>query len=1398
MRIFCALQLNRGFAIMLVLMMLFLLFMLGVAFFFSAWTHAFMARNYLNMKRAFVVAEGGVWHAIGNIIGDFSWVMHAQNKPIDYRWKYWGDVEPGTPEPNLVEITKTSVEYAQYPSYAMPKTIEVFGEKVGLSGVMDPGGGAYGINSDIFHLKVNECSAQLYVNEGLGHPYNTAVMQRMLNRLEEQVLELGYGEGTLGKIIMQKRPPDGYKTKLELREKLGEKLYEKFKDFLCVHTYSDHKVANPVPLSWEARDAYDPELYQTRPGYPTNTITRYGRGRINYPFGEIETTIDQANRVGKINQPSGSDAFPINKTPMLFYGDHTEIGETFVYAWQELNPCWIEVTSRAPVNINTAPREILVALLEGLQGFFVLEQLRTSDPTLSIICVAGDCLRFTHPVPEPGLFFTHEGIPSSSAIQNLPGEIGILFKTEPVTGRTATEIADAIIARRTRQPFTTWQDFNDFIDGLVWLPDRDTQLITDSRGSGELNFFNPDWSSLYWTCAKYELLEWGMYRYYASQAIADTIKANFNPNLHLNELNPNASIYTMVDKTDLIKNSTEFCFLPTGYFEIESVGQILRAEWEDGRFHISPYLLIMKDSFEHNNQIMGQRRLKVVLKLWDLYRQTVQQDFMAGSYSSNRSQFHTNLNLACESGPEVANGYAPFQNRYEGYVQLSTYGGSMGLKDRWLKGKLYTTSDFPDTWQEEATATHDDKMGMHAHLDFDFRLHKSRSYPRPLNDLEGSSPPAEVGDYAWGVPNKTERYDDSTAKLRPPYASIHRDSRLCRSYEYTKEDLMYVDELFTPEAPHDQRMDGFYAERFSMIPYYPRGGNFNSRKGVISYWIKPGFAPELHGYHRTFFSLSMGKVIIPALQIPGRMDHMWGWSIGFTERSESVPKTPFLHGTAGPTPLVPYSMLFNIDRKNPFFSEYYMRVYTTFTPTLNHRFHGYQDSYEWPGGHIPGRELTNNIFNSRRWVHVILPYRNEKGKPACSRLIVNGRWWSLPYPYDYGVKDWPTPDYTTDLNGELNPLMLGGDRWRKFSANSTIDEFHVATDVALEQGRVTEPCPRCKATRLVRCPQNCRYKLVMGVIGPDGDDPCTVCGATGICPKCGGDGIMEDIGWCFRCRHGFGFCACPSKGDCNRIDNKCIDYGCYYCLTRGSGSEGWGITPGDGKCRVCEGDGKVKYCPVCNGTGYVTCPECQGNGKVIKIREYPMPFAWLRSQWWRGRYYRENDAAFTSGQIDLGKLIERVAAEPNRIKDPYGHNRWRNDEGLTKDQTKVWLKLTWYHPKVKILGVTWTGYTWDVQDHRPTENGGPAEWLDAQLELSLERKEGNSWLHIAGPWLNADAGWAPVMVQLPRNQPEIRYRVRFNTRCDPLNAILLETPILDDVTIYWMDRPKFLSWVEGY
>jgi hypothetical protein len=114
-----------------------------------------------------------------------------------------------------------------------------------------------------------------------------------------------------------------------------------------------------------------------------------------------------------------------------------------------------------------------------------------------------------------------------------------------------------------------------------------------------------------------------------------------------------------------------------------------------------------------------------------------------------------------------------------------------------------------------------------------------------------------------------------------------------------------------------------------------------------------------------------------------------------------------------------------------------------------------------------------------------------------------------------------------------------------------------------------------------------------------------------------------------------------------------------------------------------------------------------------------------------------------------------------------------------------------------VLGISWTGYTRGIYDYYDQTFDQPIQNLAGQLEVSLEARDSKGgWVQVAGPYLNVDSGWAPLMVEIPSGK--IRYRVRFNTRCDPENAVLLETPILDDVTIYWMGRPEFLSWEEGY
>jgi hypothetical protein len=307
-----------------------------------------------------------------------------------------------------------------------------------------------------------------------------------------------------------------------------------------------------------------------------------------------------------------------------------------------------------------------------------------------------------------------------------------------------------------------------------------------------------------------------------------------------------------------------------------------------------------------------------------------------------------------------------------------------------------------------------------------------------------------------------------------------------------------------------------------------------------------------------------------------------------------------------------------------------------------------------------------------------------------------------------------------------------------------------------------------------------------------------------------------------------------------------VDWGCAYC--GGWGSETGELVPGSGKCPICDGYGKVKTCDICGceGTTYIPCAECDGSGEIVQTKEYPYPANSLLNQWERGRYYRENDATFSSQEIYLvgsGTLrVKRTQPVPNLVEDPYRGDRWDSISEQSQITSLVQTKAR--YPAIKILGVSWTAYTREVMDYKPTEGGDLPDALNVEVEVSLERV---GLGHIAGPFLGHEAGWAPVMYVISsadhakgtaagrinyaygsepgdpnwdptldfdrsgkidigdvvvantnRDIHKIRYHVRFNTRCDPLNAILLETPILDDLTIYYTTVPVFISWEESY
>jgi hypothetical protein len=114
-------------------------------------------------------------------------------------------------------------------------------------------------------------------------------------------------------------------------------------------------VANLVPVSaYEARRPGSP--YAVAPLRPVNAdapgtrLFRFGRG-VNVYGTPDDTPV----------------AFHTGDRPV----EAADV-QAAVYALDELHPQWIEIVPRAPVNVNAAPPEVLAALIEGVQGFFVL------------------------------------------------------------------------------------------------------------------------------------------------------------------------------------------------------------------------------------------------------------------------------------------------------------------------------------------------------------------------------------------------------------------------------------------------------------------------------------------------------------------------------------------------------------------------------------------------------------------------------------------------------------------------------------------------------------------------------------------------------------------------------------------------------------------------------------------------------------------------------------------------------------------------------------------------------------------------------------------------------------------------------------------------------------------
>lgn len=243
---------------------------------------------------------------------------------------------------------------------------------------------------------------------------------------------------------------------------------------------------------------------------------------------------------------------------------------------------------RAPININTATKEILYTILMVKAQPYYLKNSSSGKKY-------------------EGASFNNE-IREDRDITSVPSRYMIaLDAVNSLTGKTyAQGIADRIVSQRQNVgPFRSWGEFVSFVDTYL----DNSYFPANSWASEYHPNTNPsdpppetDLGDKIWL-----------------KACRDLVKANFSANTIDNHFNPTQHIRFRTVKSDFFDgaertHSTEFCFSSMGSFEISSIGYGVN---------------------KVNNQQIGSVLLKSDVSLYTIVRHTTQQDFETAVQSQN-------------------------------------------------------------------------------------------------------------------------------------------------------------------------------------------------------------------------------------------------------------------------------------------------------------------------------------------------------------------------------------------------------------------------------------------------------------------------------------------------------------------------------------------------------------------------------------------------------------------------------------------------------------------------------------------------------------------------------------------------------------------------------------------
>ncbi len=272
------------------------------------------------------------------------------------------------------------------------------------------------------------------------------------------------------------------------------------------------------------------------------------------------------------------------------------------HAYYEKGVRGLNIMKRAPVNLNTARKPVLVALMANLQarndvGTFQLGYDQAGTLADEIIA-RREKPDDSNPTTEEGPF--KSWLEFERWIDALP-----VAKFSNANG--------AVVAAGTSSPYIVASATDSNIQKVKTPASFDEGLVPDET----FRSVSPLWKALD-----------------RGQGLRDMIKAQFNPNTMLNKFGQGVNlgglnmrgmpIPRIVDKTDLTSMTTEGCFDSMGVFEITSLGMVLK---QDEKLADSLTQYLGGTSNLHEMGILAAQTQLVVIKVYDVVRYTTQADF---------------------------------------------------------------------------------------------------------------------------------------------------------------------------------------------------------------------------------------------------------------------------------------------------------------------------------------------------------------------------------------------------------------------------------------------------------------------------------------------------------------------------------------------------------------------------------------------------------------------------------------------------------------------------------------------------------------------------------------------------------------------------------------------------